>query len=103
DPPHEGHFGMADAFTAATGVTPTFWITAEPPHKAPMPLSALLRRAHSLRGRSVLSTQGERLYLDKARAYPGCRFVVGADALVRLLDPNWGPSLEEMFREFRAL
>jgi hypothetical protein len=103
NPPHQGHLGMAAAVEALVGKKPVFWITAEPPHKDPVPLPELLRRARLLRGHDTLFTRGEPLYLDKARRYPGCAFVIGTDALARLLDPKWGPSVDVLVGEFRAL
>jgi hypothetical protein len=43
------------------------------------------------------------MYLDKARAYPGIPLVLGADAMVRMLDPKWGLDLKEMFLAFKKL
>jgi nicotinic acid mononucleotide adenylyltransferase len=103
DPPHEGHHGMAATVAAVTGNKPVFWITAEPPHKAAVPLPELLRRARLLRGHDALFTRGEPLYLDKARRYPGCGFVIGTDSLARMLDPKWGPAVDRLVDEFRIL
>lgn len=103
DPPHEGHFGMVDAARGLTGVDPVLWITAEPPHKAAVPLTELLSRTQLLRGRDTLFSRGEPLYIHKARRYPGAAFVLGTDALVRLLDPRWGVAPEALVDEFRAL
>ncbi len=103
DPPHEGHLGMAAAVKRMTGDHPVFWVTAEPPHKPAVPFTDLLRRARLLRGNDVLFTHGEPLYLDKARRYPGCHFVIGTDALVRMLDPRWGPAVDALVDEFRRL
>ncbi|HVU02486.1 MAG TPA: hypothetical protein VHE30_12070 [Polyangiaceae bacterium] len=103
DPPHEGHLGMAEAYEKLAGRPPVFWITAEPPHKAALRVPELLRRRALLSGKDVLFTREEPLYLDKARRYPGCAFVIGADAVVRMLDPKWGPSPEALLTEFRKL
>lgn len=101
-PPHQGHFGMAARYAELCGREPTFWVTAEPPHKPPIVLADLLERARALRGHDVLFTEGEPLYLDKARRYPGCAFVVGADAFSRMLDPQWTP-VAPMLEEFQRL
>jgi hypothetical protein len=103
DPPHEGHFGMAAAAQAVTGRRPVWWITAEPPHKPPVPFAELLGRASRLRGHDTLFSRGDPLYIDKARRYPGCGFVIGTDALARMLDPKWGPSVPVLVEEFRRL
>ncbi|HEX4338351.1 MAG TPA: hypothetical protein VH062_20740 [Polyangiaceae bacterium] len=103
DPPHAGHLGMAAAVTTMTGTEPVFWVTAEPPHKVAVPFTELLRRARLLRGHTTLFTRGEPLYLDKARRYPGSHFVIGTDALVRMLDPKWGHAVDALIDEFRRL
>jgi hypothetical protein len=103
DPPHEGHLGMADAARELTGIDPVLWISAEPPHKPAVPLTELLSRTRLLRGKNTLFSRGEPLYIDKARRYPGAGFVLGTDALVRLLDPRWGVAPEALVAEFRSL
>lgn len=103
DPPHEGHFGMASAVDALTGERAVFWITAQPPHKPAVPFAELLGRTRLLRGRDTLFSDGDPLYIDKARRYPGCAFVIGTDALARMLDPKWGPSVGALVEEFRQL
>ena len=40
---------------------------------------------------------------DKARRFPGSRILIGVDALIRMLDPKWGPPIEPMLQEFRQL
>jgi ACT domain-containing protein len=52
---------------------------------------------------NVLFTEGDPLYLDKARKFPGRMLVVGADALIRMLDPEWGVEIEPMLEEFSKL
>jgi nicotinic acid mononucleotide adenylyltransferase/nicotinamide mononucleotide (NMN) deamidase PncC len=103
DPPHSGHLGMAVAVEALTGTRPVMWITAEPPHKPPVPFAELLRRARRLHGYDVLFSRGEPLYIDKARRYPGCAFLIGSDSLVRLLDPKWGLDVPALVKEFTEL
>lgn len=103
NPPHAGHFGIADAIKADDGADPIFTICATPPHKEPLELQEMLRRARKLHGCAVLFTEGDPLYLDKARKFPGRSFVIGADALVRMLDPKWGPDPIEMLREMDGL
>jgi hypothetical protein len=94
---------MARAVEAMTGDRPVWWITAEPPHKPAVPFAELLARATRLRGHDTLFSRGDPLYIDKARRYPGCAFVIGTDALARMLDPKWGPSVSALVDEFRRL
>jgi hypothetical protein len=101
DPPHEGHFAIAstDRGHARPAV---FTVCATPPHKPPLTVGDMLRRARALAGHARLFTEGDPLYIDKARRFPGRTFLVGADALARMLDPRWGtpvgPMLDELAR-----
>ena len=102
NPPHEGHEAIATNLHRM-GQEPTFAICANPPHKAALSVQEMLGRAKTLQHRTVLFTENDPLYIDKAKAYPGSSFVIGADALVRMLDPKWGPTPEQVCSEFKAL
>lgn len=103
NPPHEGHLGTAQNVMDEYGRTVVYEVTAEPPHKEALSAQLLLQRAKLLQGYDRLFTRKEPMYLDKARAYPGIPMVLGADAMVRMLDPKWGIDLMSMFKEFRKL
>lgn len=103
DPPHEGHLGGAERVRRSSGRAVVFATTVDPPHKAALRSAEVLRRAVALEGHDVLFTHGDPLYLDKARRFPGRGFVVGADALVRMLDPRWGVDVTSLVTELRAL
>lgn len=102
-PPHAGHFDVATKVTRETGYIPIFSTTQNPPHKSSLSLQEMLERAKMLKGHDCLFTEGDSLYLEKARKFPGSSFVIGADALIRMLDPKWGPDIEPMLREFEHL
>jgi len=107
NPPHAGHFGMVDEVERGNhsnrNNSVAFHITADPPHKAALTVQELLRRLPALRGRNVLFSRGDALYIDKARRRPSCCIIIGADALDRTMDPSWGPAIEPMIQEFRSL
>ena len=102
NPPHQGHFGLAHQVELQYNAPVVFEVCATPPHKPAMTVQQMLQRAKLLRGHRVLFTQCP-LYLDKARAHFGVPLVVGADALLRLLDPKWGVEIEPMLQEFDNL
>ncbi len=102
NPPHEGHFAIARQLDRQRGERAVFAITTDPPHKPALTVGELLQRAKLLAGHPRLFTQGDPLYLDKARRFPGLPFVIGADALIRMLDPKWGVSPEALLAELRA-
>jgi nicotinic acid mononucleotide adenylyltransferase len=103
NPPHEGHFGTANNVSEDYHRNVIFEVTAQPPHKDALSVQALLQRAKVLQGHNRIFTKKNPLYLDKARAYPGIPLVMGADAMVRLLDPKWGVDILASFKEFKEL
>ena len=103
NPPHEGHFGTADAMLKDHGRSVIFEVTAEPPHKKFPSIQELLQRAKLLQGRDRIFTRKEPLYLDKARSFKGISLVVGADAMLRMLDPKWGVEPQALLNELSTL
>jgi hypothetical protein len=103
NPPHPGHFGMASEVAKQALKPVVFHVTADGPHKAPLTLQDLLKRARMLRGHDRLFTRGDSLYLDKARRFPGVPIAMGADALARMLDPKWGQPVLPMLYELSQL
>ncbi len=103
NPPHPGHFGVAASVAKASDLPVVFHVTADGPHKAPLRIQDLLKRARMLRGHDRLFTRGDALYIDKARRFPGSPIAVGADALLNMLDPKWGPDVLPMLYEMAQL
>ncbi|MGH9462239.1 MAG: hypothetical protein ACRD1X_13535 [Vicinamibacteria bacterium] len=110
NPIHQGHRDMAIAVYGRTKKPVCYMITADSPHKPALTVQDLLSRAAMFRrerraaiGVQVLFTEGDPLYIDKVRRFPGIGFAIGADAALRMLDPEWGPPIEPMLREFLEL
>jgi nicotinic acid mononucleotide adenylyltransferase/nicotinamide mononucleotide (NMN) deamidase PncC len=103
NPPHEGHFGVAQAALEQLNHRTVFEITAEPPHKDALTVQTLLQRAKLLQGHDRLFSKKLPYYVDKAIAYPKRALIMGADAMVRMLDPKWGLDVGEMFNTFYDL
>lgn len=100
NPPHDGHFGAAQSSMEEYNYPVVFETTAEPPHKGALTVQELLKRAKLLHGHDRIFTRKLPYYLDKARAYPGHPFILGSDAMVRMLDPKWGLDPIDMFKEY---
>jgi hypothetical protein len=106
DPPHAGHFALATLGAQSAGAgahEAVFAVCATPPHKESLSLGEMLRRAKLLRGHARLFTEGDALFIEKARRFPGRTFIVGVDALARMLDPRWGTEISSMLEELRTL
>jgi len=63
----------------------------------------MLERAKGLRHRSVLFTDGDPMYIDKARRFPGRGLVIGADAFARLFEAKWGLDTTAVLTEMQQL
>ena len=100
NPPHAGHFLNA---ANAAGPNTIFSITVNPPHKPEMKLGDILQRASYFKDHQVLFTRDDPMYLDKARHFPGSVFILGTDALLRMLDPKWGYETIPMLNELADL
>lgn len=108
DPCHDGHQMIADAVERQYGRRVAYAITADPVHKPSLRAVDLLDRIASIRlgggrTRTIVLTERDPLFIDKARQFPGAGIALGVDALVRMLDPSWGPNVGEMLETFRAL
>lgn len=108
DPCHEGHQMIADAVERQYGRRVAYAVTADPVHKPSLRAVDLLDRVASIRlgggrARTIVLTERDPLFIDKARQFPGAGIALGVDALVRMLDPSWGPNVDEMLETFRAL
>ncbi len=103
NPPHPGHLNVAQEVEHVTRLPVIFAVTADGPHKAPLKIQDLLKRARGLRGKNRLFTRGDALYIDKARRFMDTPIAMGADALRNMLDPKWGTDIKQMLVEFAQL
>jgi hypothetical protein len=108
-PPHDGHFkgGKKSSETLATKRRQfrnlVFSTTVNPPHKDAISVAECLQRAKLMKGHDFLLTEDDPLYIHKARNFPGAYFVMGADAMARMLDEKWGEPVRPMLDEFWSL
>jgi hypothetical protein len=103
NPPHEGHLGMAQAYEDNYNGKVTFEISADILDKAPLTVQDMLKRAKMLHGHNVLFTQNMGMFIEKARAFPGAPLILGADTMLRIMDPKWGVDFGKLLYELRML
>lgn len=113
NPPHQGHARMADVVERSRpGRRVVYSVTADSVHKPSLTVQQMLDRVAQVRrqnwendfaGRTVVFTEGDPLFIDKARRWPGTEFVVGADTVLRMLDPKWGPDPERLLHDLQGL
>lgn len=99
NPVHDGHRAMAHLMRNTYDLEPIFNICIKPPHKAGMTAVQILDRVAMFSAEdkvpNILFDECP-LFVDKMKATPMTNWVVGADTLDRLLDPVWGPSVDEI-------
>ncbi len=109
NPPHAAHFGAAQKAVETLALRygeyrdAVFSTTVNPPHKDALSVAEMLQRIRLMEGRDFVLTEDDPLFLDKARRFPGAHFIMGADALIRFLDPKWGQPVRGMLAEFETL
>ncbi len=103
NPVHKGHEEMADLIVQSGHGEPVFTVCASAPNKPPVSVQDMLERANGLRHRSVLFTDGDPMYIDKARRFPGRGLVIGADAFARLFEAKWGLDTTAVLTEMQQL
>lgn len=111
NPLHDGHRYMANSVQRALpGLEIIHAINLDPQHKKTIaPLESLdkiaMFRAEvrpKYGNHSVIFTQGEPLFVDKVKKRPDQSWIMGADTLLRLLDPAWGIPTEDVYSTLAA-
>ena len=103
NPPHNGHFGIANNVKRLAGLDVVHHLTIDSPHKPTLIAQEVLERMKLLKGHHTLITRGDPMFIQKAERFPGTPIVVGTDALTRLFDPLWGLPIAETLEKFRQL
>lgn len=109
NPIHDGHRGMLNA-VKKVGKEVLYGITISSMHKPALELNLALHKAAMFKlekwnhkANPFIFTRNDPLFLDKARQFPGSKFIVGSDTLIRLLDPSWGVEPDVLVDQFLEL
>ena len=88
-PVHRGHLGLAAAASRILGSEVEFEISMRNVDKPPIAASEVLSRVRQFgSGRSGFVTRAP-TFVEKARLFPGCTFVIGADTAPRVVEPAY--------------
>ena len=87
NPQHEGHLGLARAAEELSGLPPTLELSISNVDKPELTYEEVLGRLNTT-SLPVFVTRAA-TFAEKARLFPGCRFAIGYDTAVRLLDPAY--------------
>eukprot|EP00939_MAST-03C_sp_MAST-3C-sp1_P004539 g4539.t1 len=109
NPLHKGHETLASVAEAYTKKNVIFEITASHPDKGNLSEEELTKRINQFKSRdlSVVITHAS-FYADKAKLFPCCAFLVGADTFSRIFSPKYYGSgsvddLAKMIQGLRTL
>lgn len=99
DPLHEGHEELARVAEEILGTAVTFELSIANVDKPLLEETEVRRRIAQFAGkRSAVITRATK-FIEKARLFPGCTFVIGWDTAIRLVDPRYyGGAVPEMLR-----
>jgi len=106
-PLHDGHLRMAAVAEGLVGARCDFELSIFHPEKPPLDYLSIAARLRGFAGVAArLHLTDAPTYLDKARLFPGCTFVVGHDTALRIIDPRFygGPAARDaVLAELEAL
>ena len=89
NPLHEGHEQLVAAAGQLSGRRPSLELSIENVDKPPLQRSEVERRLAQMRGRFPVVMTRSPTFLQKARLFGGCHFVLGYDTAVRLLQGQY--------------
>lgn len=89
NPPHDGHRQMAAIAAARCGLPVEYEIAVVNVDKPPLDYRVMAQRAANFSPRESLWFTAAPTFVEKARLFPGCTFIVGTDTLVRIAQPKY--------------
>jgi hypothetical protein len=96
NPLHVGHEQLIQAASVVLKMPVVCEIPIVNADKPPLGYAELVRRVAQFQGRYTLVLSRAPRFVDKARLYPGCTFVLGYDTAIRVLDPRFYEGLDGM-------
>lgn len=100
-PLHFGHERIAREVERLTGKQVVYVITNKHPDKGGITEAEIETRTAQFQWLSpVMVTESLKLFVDKAKVFPGFSFLVGVDTLKRILDPKYEVPVEDVLKTF---
>ena len=88
NPPHEGHFAMQRFASEKFNKPVSFEISTRNVDKLPLDYIDMAERESLLQGQPLVFTQAP-TFIEKAKLFPACTFVVGVDTITRIADQKY--------------
>ncbi len=101
NPLHEGHEKLASVAARMLGMPVTYELSVTNVDKPTLARDEVDRRVAQFAGRAPVVVTRALTFIQKARLFPGCTFVIGWDTAVRLVDPRYYEG--DRFKMLKAL
>ncbi len=89
NPLHQGHERLASVASRMLGVPVTYELSVTNVDKPTLTRDEVDRRVSQFAGRAPIVVTRALTFIQKARLFPGCTFVIGWDTAVRLVEPRY--------------
>ena len=102
-PVHEGHWKLAAAAERILGMPVAFELSIANVDKPNLSEEEVRRRLAQFTWRAAVAVTRAPIFLEKARVFPGCVFVVGADTAARIVASRYYDSEAAMVQALREI
>ena len=89
NPLHEGHCALAGLAASRFASPAVFELSVANVDKPALELAEIRRRLEQFHGRFTVWLTHAPTFVEKARLFPGCTFVVGLDTATRIMEPKY--------------
>ena len=102
NPVHDGHRGMAEYIARVQDAMVDFELSVTNVDKATISLDEIKRRLRQFEAARIWITRAP-TFAEKAELFPNRNFIIGADTAVRLFQPKYYASPQDVERVFRRI
>ena len=89
NPVHAGHWALLQYARERSGAAAAFELSVVNVDKPALSISEVRRRLGQFHGRAPVWLTKAPTFVEKARLFPGCTFVIGGDTAARLVEPRY--------------
>ena len=103
DPLHKGHIELASAASKILGGPVVFELSINNVDKPPLEAGIGWERLRQFQDLHSVVVTSKSTFHEKARLMPGCTFIIGYDTALRLFEPRYYGTTEQMLESLRTL
>ena len=89
NPPHDGHWMLAEVASRLLGKPVSFELSAANVDKPTLGEAEITARIAWFSGKAPVVVTRAPVFHQKAELFPGCTFIIGWDTAIRLVDPQY--------------